>query len=304
MSIFSSSRAIAFACILLICFPIHAQSRHALLVGISNMPAGSGWANIHGANDINLLMQVLPPDTRTAVLTDANATYANIIHQLGAITERVRKGDIVYIHFSGHGQPFEDQNGDEEDGWDESFVPYDAKQYYEKGVYEGERHLVDDMLNRHLMRIRTRAGAEGMVYVVIDACHSGGEYRNDEEEESADSVRDENTHDIPEYERGVNVGFSKDKVYVAPTDTRTHYYVDSNAAMSPIVVMEACMAGQKNCEIMLGGIYYGALSYSVATTLQGWQLSANRGWVREVEKTMRAVLPKWSTQKMVVEESR
>jgi hypothetical protein len=31
-------------------------------------------------------------------------------------------GDIIYLHFSCHGQPFEDMNGDEADGWDESYL--------------------------------------------------------------------------------------------------------------------------------------------------------------------------------------
>lgn len=301
MNILSSLRAIVLIYIICISFPINAQNRHALLVGISKYSKNSGWQDIHGANDIKLIKQILPPDTKIVELTDANATYSNILHKLEQIIEKVRKDDIVYIHFSGHGQPFEDMNGDEEDGWDESFVPYDASQYYQKGIYEGERHLIDDMLNKYLKRIRTKAGSKGMVYVVIDACHSGGEYRNDEEEESADII---NSEDIPQYVRGVNVGFSKEKVYVAPNDNRTHYYVDSDYVMSPIVVLEACLPGQNNCEIMHNGIYYGALSYSVATTLRNKQLNSNKEWVREVEITMKEVLPKWNTQKMVIEESK
>lgn len=87
------------------------------------------------------------------------------------------------------------------------------------------------------------------------------------------------------------------KRYVAPKDNRTHYYVDSSEGMSPIVVLEACLPGQKNCEIKRNGIYYGALSLSVATVLRNRTLSKNKEWVREVEKTMREILPKWNTQK-------
>ena len=303
MTNLSISKATTLIYTICICIPLHAQHRHALLVGLSRYASDSGWTNIHGTNDIKLLKQALPSDTKIEVLTDANATYANITRRLQQITERVKSNDIVYLHFSGHGQPFEDLNGDEEDGWDESFVPYDARQYYEEGIYEGERHLVDDTLNKYLMRIRAKAGSKGMVYVVIDACHSGGEYRNDEEV-SADSVYEGNFQDIAEYERGVNVGFSKDKIYAAPKDNRTHYYVDSSEGMSPIVVLEACLPDQKNCEIKRNGIYCGALSYSVATVLRNRTLSRNKEWVREAEKTMREILPKWNTQKMVVEESK
>ena len=74
-------------------------------------------------------------------IIDEQATYRQ--HYLPTITftNKTKKGDIVYLHFSTHGQPVEDQNGDEEDGWDESIVPIDAYKIYKKGIYEGKNHL-------------------------------------------------------------------------------------------------------------------------------------------------------------------
>lgn len=298
MSNLSALKVIAFTYLLSICMTIQAQHRHALLVGISEYAHNSGWTDIHGKNDINLMRQALS-DTQIAELTGRNATYANIVHKLETLEKRVRKGDIVYIHLSGHGQPFEDMDGDEEDGWDESFVPYDAKQFYEKGVYEGERHLTDDRLNTYLIKLRKKLGNAGMAYVVVDACHSGGSYRGDE-----DSTFTNEDAVAIEYERGTSIGFSKDKVYVVPKDSRIHYYVETKEGMSPIVVLEACLPGQRNCEIKRNGTYYGALSYSVASVLRGKVLNRDKTWIRNVEKTMKDVLPKWNTQTMVVEESK
>lgn len=301
MSNLSALKVTAFTYLLSICLTIQAQHRHALLVGISEYAHNSGWTDIHGKNDINLMRQALS-DTQIAELTGRNATYANIVHKLEMLEKRVLKGDIVYIHLSGHGQPFEDKSGDEEDGWDESFVPFDAPQFYEEGVYEGEKHLTDDKLNQYLINLRQKAGKHGIVYVVIDACHSGGAYRGDEDEDSTAATNEELR--AIEYERGTSVGFSKDKVYVAPKDSRTHYYVDTQEGMSPIVVLEACLPGQRNCEIKRNDTYYGALSYSVASVLKNNQLNRDRTWIRDVEKKMREVLPKWNTQTMVVEESK
>ena len=59
-----------------------------------------------------------------------------------------RKGGMVYLHFSCQGQPFEDLNGDEEDRWDKSIIPYDAmmeEMEYRKEQYEGVNHITDDV---------------------------------------------------------------------------------------------------------------------------------------------------------------
>ncbi len=302
MSNLSALKAFAFTHLLSICISAQAQQKHALLVGISEYAANSGWTGIHGENDTRLMRQVLS-DTQIVELAGRNATYSNIVRELELLIRKVRKDDVAYIHFSCHGQPFEDMNGDEQDGWDESFVPYDAKQFYEKGVYEGERHLTDDKLNTYLIRLRKKLGNGGMVYVVVDACHSGGAYRGDEDE-AADSLCHGISPDTIIYERGVNMGFSKDKVYFPSDDRRTHYSIETKAGMSPIIVLEACLPGQSNCEIQRDGSYYGALSYSVASVLKNKQLNRDRAWVKEVEKKMREVLPKWNNQTMVVEESK
>ena len=50
---------------------------------------------------------------------DNQATFDNIVSHITQFISKSKKGDIVYLHFSAHGQPIEDFNGDEEDGWDE-----------------------------------------------------------------------------------------------------------------------------------------------------------------------------------------
>ena len=62
---------------------------------------------------------------------------------------------------------------DEEDSWDEAVVAYDAQITYQSGVYEGENHILDDELCKYFTEIRRKIGEDGLLCVLIDACHSG-----------------------------------------------------------------------------------------------------------------------------------
>ena len=130
---------------------VDAQRKRAFLVGISHYDTaltGYQWNNINGVEDVNLLSPIFKKQGfQTTVMLDEQATYDNITRQLSTFIKTTKKGDIVYLHFSTHGQPVEDLNGDEEDGWDEAIVPIDAYKMYKKGSYEGKKHLLDDQLN-------------------------------------------------------------------------------------------------------------------------------------------------------------
>ena len=221
------------------CILTHAQNERALLVGISKYSDSTGWRNIHGANDVDLMKSVLKGFSIREV-KNANATYDNIIKELNYLSKKTKEGDIVYIHFSGHGQPFEDINGDEQDGWDESFVPFDAHLYYEENVYSGNKHLTDDILNTYLIKIRKKIGEHGILYVTIDACHAGNSYRDSEED----------------IYRGTGKGFSKNnKIYKVPKTQKRYYNIDDIRGYSPIVMLEACQSHQRNTEIYIKNTY-------------------------------------------------
>ena len=157
---------------------LHAETRRALLIGISDygnaMEDPNKWANISGANDIELLTPLFKEQGFSVIsLVDGEATHAGITKAFEKLIKKSKKGDIVYVHFSMHGQPFEDLNGDEEDGWDEALIPVDAQMQYSKGVYEGDNHLLDDELEGYFDKLRRKIGSTGQLYVVLDACHSG-----------------------------------------------------------------------------------------------------------------------------------
>lgn len=172
----------------------HASEKRALLIGISDYAQHEAkelrWAPIHGANDISLIEGTLRRQGFTiTALADSEATAANVRKAFARLVAECRAGDMVYVHFSGHGQAYEDLSGDEDDGWDEALVPYDALRGYRRGVYEGEKHIVDDELGAVFDALRTKVGPKGYVYAVLDACHSGGAARGDEMQDDELFVR-------------------------------------------------------------------------------------------------------------------
>ena len=163
----------------------HATKR-ALVIGIGNYPEASGWAKINGDKDLPIVRDMLLANgfqSKDIVeLKNESATADAIRKALDALVSKAAKGDVIYIHFSGHGQQITDIHGDEEDGFDEAWIPIDAQFSYAKGKYEGENHIVDDQLNQWLSQLRSKVGATGKITVVADACHSGGGSRGDEDE--------------------------------------------------------------------------------------------------------------------------
>ena len=257
----------------------YSQGKRAFMVGISNYSSnqhfadGKGWNDIHGENDVKLLVPTLKKQGfAIQKLCNREATANNIRKSLTSFSEKCKSGDIVYLHFSCHGQPFEDYDGDESDGWDEALVAFDALKEYNQGKYSGENHIIDDELNSYLKTIRNRVGPKGFVYVVIDACHAGDSYRGDESEDSV-------------VIRGTSKGFSKsNKQYATRLDKRGKIEVEKSANMANICILEACRSYQVNSEIRADDKYYGSLSYYVNKTLQSAKLDKSIFWTERVLK--------------------
>lgn len=170
---------------------LSAQTRRALVIGLGEQQDKS-WAKINGDKDVPYMKEMLAAagysDVRT--LINRQATKASIIQAFKNLTKSCKTGDMVYIHFSGHGQLVTDVNGDEDDGWDESWIPYDA--YLRYGANDrGEKHLTDDEINVLLTGIRNKIGTSGKLLVVVDACHSGDSSRGDDIDETVRGVKDE-----------------------------------------------------------------------------------------------------------------
>lgn len=270
-----------------------AQHKKAFLVGIShydNARTNYEWNDIHGVEDVKLISPLLKQQGfATTELLDGNATYHNIKLGLQRFIKSCNKGDIVYIHFSTHGQPFEDKNGDEADNWDEALIPIDAHKNYKKGKYMGECHLIDDELNLYVDKLRKKIGEKGCIYIIIDACHAGTSSRGDEGT------------------RGTMVGFTQNlqKRYNPPIEHKNNYALKNAKDLCPIIYIEACRSDQINRELKTKEGIYGALSYNVAQALKQIKLSSDRNTFVNAVKQSARIKGNWpNNQNMVIETSR
>lgn len=273
----------------------HAETKRALLVGISDYgntnEDPNKWANISGANDITLLSPLFKEQGFAVTsLVDGKATHDGITKALDKLVKDSKKGDMVYIHFSMHGQPFEDLNGDEEDGWDEALIPVDAQMLYSEGSYEGNNHLLDDELEVYFNNLRNKLGPTGQLFVIIDACHSGTASRGDDD-----------------HIRGTREGFTRSGKDYTPdrtVETNDYFTVSTTEGQSPVTFIEACRSYQVNREVrdVDTNTWYGSLSYYIARTMQDKALDASGEWIEDV-KTGMSTNRRLRKQNMVIEKS-
>ena len=220
---------------------LSAQTKRALVIGLGEQQ-DKNWAKINGDKDIPFAKAMLKDAGYNDIVTLVNkeATKAEIENAFHQLASRCRKGDVVYIHFSGHGQQVTDVDGDEENGLDEAWIPYDA--YLKYGENDrGEKHLIDDEINVLLTDIRKKIGEEGAMLVVVDACHSG------------DSSRGE---DIGETVRGVSDRF------VIPVSKRGH----ATKGAEQWLTLSACKDYQLNQELKTPQV--GKLTYALYSISQ------------------------------------
>lgn len=88
-------------------------------------------------------------------------TRQNIMQAFDRITQYSKAGDVVFIHYSGHGGRVVDTSGDEDDGYDETLIPLDFKK---------SGQIVDDEIYERLVK---KMPANVTVVCLMDSCHSG-----------------------------------------------------------------------------------------------------------------------------------
>ncbi|HBL31881.1 MAG TPA: hypothetical protein DD490_34090 [Acidobacteria bacterium] len=156
-------------------------TKRALIVAISTYDPQSSWPTIHSSNDVPLVRAALQAysfdDANIHELRDGAATRQGILEAFEELVESSGKGDVVVFHYSGHGQQITDDDGDEEDGYDETLAAYDAPRNPALD-YDGSKHLRDDELHDLVQRLRQKVGADdprerGNVAIFLDSCFSG-----------------------------------------------------------------------------------------------------------------------------------
>lgn len=157
------------------------MTRRAICVGINKFAQYPQFALngcVNDAKDMAALCKDLLgfKSTQIKTLTDAQATKAAIMAQLQQAVADAKAGKLGYILFSlsSHGTQMADTTGDEPDGMDEAFVPYDIAQ---KGnQWDPARIISDDEFNS----LFTQLPGHVLLEVYLDTCHSGSGLRGAE----------------------------------------------------------------------------------------------------------------------------
>jgi hypothetical protein len=146
--------------------------------------ARKAYRALNSKNDVPLVRGALLEhgfaDSDIRVLADSAATRAGILAAFDRLVTESGPGDVVVIHYSGHGHQIADDDGDEMDGYDEVLVPYGAPASFVEG-YHGELHVRDDEVGAFVQRLRRKVGPGGNVTVFLDACYSGTGTRGEDE---------------------------------------------------------------------------------------------------------------------------
>lgn len=229
---------------------LQAQTRRALVIGIGQQE-DKAWGKINGDKDVSYVEEILKNAKFTKGhikrLVNQQATKVAIVNAFNSLAVQSKRGDVVYVHFSGHGQQMKDVHNDEKDGLDECWIPYDA---YRKPCEKdrGEKHLTDDEVNYYLNAIRDKIGDIGKMLVVIDACHSGDATRGDEDE----------------VVRGVEDIFKAIKSFIWGASTaKGNSEISPNAQVNRErwITISACKSDQVNIEMKNPAV--GKLTYAI-----------------------------------------
>jgi len=80
-----------------------------------------------------------------------------------APSEAQQENVLYYLHYSGHGSQVHDQNGDEDDGRDETICPITLSGQIDRCISDDEIKLIIDQRMNH----------RSVLAAVFDCCHSG-----------------------------------------------------------------------------------------------------------------------------------
>ena len=267
--------------LLLLSLSVSAQTKRALVIGLGEQQ-DMAWNKINGDKDVPLVQGMLKSAGFKSVtaLVNRQATKTGIIGAFRKMAASCKQGDVVYIHYSGHGQQMTDVHNDEKDGLDECWIPYDA---YRKAsaTYHGEKQLTDDELNVYLNAIRHKIGAKGKLLVVIDACHSGDGTRGDNDEVVrgvedtlvVDSLNARGLYETFEMLKSLFMGdYDKEKII--------------NDKAKPLaerwITISACKSDQVNIEMKKPAV--GKLTYAVWTEQKKSEKVSNEEFMRRIRK--------------------
>ncbi|CRZ17150.1 caspase family protein [Mycolicibacterium neworleansense] len=178
-----------------------------------------------------------------SLITDFKATKEAIEEAITGLIRGARRGDVLLVHYSGHGSNVPDDNGDESDKRDEILCPTDL---------DWDDPLRDDWLRS----VFDGLAAGVSLTVITDSCHSGTVTRALEPPDAPVIERYlPSPWDLAAVESGrALTGTTRGLRRHKPGADVVHVDI-------PEVLISGCRADQTSADAALGGGYAGALTY-------------------------------------------
>ena len=253
-------------------------SKKALFVGINKFAGYPQFALngcVNDAKDMAALYKDLLGFTSSemATLTDAQATKANIMARLTTMVADAKAGKLNYLVFSlsSHGTQMNDTSGDEPDGKDEAFVPYDIAE--KSGAWDPDHIICDDELHDLFAQLP----ANVLLEVYLDTCHSGTGLRGAEFGLHAPKARfvappDHEFDQKPARMRGFTLNAAPSTAEAKKTDSPRKAAV----AGAHHLLWTGCKANQTSADAYFNGRYNGAFTYYFVKVMRDSQNKLSR----------------------------
>ena len=236
------------------------MAKRALCVGINtfaHLPMAS-WLNgcVNDANDMAAMLRRRGFASRSiTVLTDAEATKANVMGALTKLVETAKPGDHIVFSFSSHGTQVPYTDGDEgrpeADGADEAFACHDMAQKGDQ--WDPATVIVDD----ELRRLFSALPAGVLMEAFLDTCHSGTGLK------AEDLLTGRRPRFVPPPTiRGLR------RVEASPVKSTTVELVKSIPAGGRPVLYAGCRSDQTSADATFDGRASGAFTYFLLKALE------------------------------------
>jgi metacaspase-1 len=189
------------------------------------------------------------------MLTDFDATKKAMEEAITKLVGDAKKGDVLLLHFSGHGSNVPDDNNEEDDNRDEILCPTDLD-WYDPFRDDWLRHVFDGL----------KAGVS--LTMISDSCHSGTVTRAIEPPDAEVIERYlPSPWDLATVESGRELtGGTRGTLHKAPAEKRTAR--DIVPVDIPEVLISGCRADQTSADAHISGGYAGALTYHLVEALE------------------------------------